>query len=116
MIKRIVFKDTEKSDIMEQYANDQLAKIEAFLSNERSPIYIDLVFEPSKTREHHQIKLVIKTPRYDKVTNYEYKGTDFYDTLDRVIDTMYKELLEEKRRLDDDKKMVGRHDEFKKQR
>jgi len=36
--------------------------------------------------------------------------------LDRVIDTMYHELHEEKKKQSDKKKMVGRHDEFKKQR
>ena len=42
--------------------------------------------------------------------------THILDTLDRVIDVMYKELLNEKQRHIDEKKMRGRHDEFKKQR
>ncbi len=116
MHKRITFRHMEKSDIMEAYANEQLAKIEHFLAEEPSPRYIDLTFEPSKVREHHRIELRVKTPHYDLVSDYEHQGDNFYDVLDRVIDVMYRELHEHKRRLDDDKKMVGRHDEFKKQR
>lgn len=114
MIKRIVFRHMDKSDVMEAYANTQLAKIEEFLSNERSPVYIDLVFEPSKTREHHRIELRVKTPHYDKISDYEYTGTAFYDVLDRVIDVMYRELHEAKRKNIDHEKTVGRQNDEKK--
>lgn len=116
MNKRIVFRNMEKSDAMKDYANEQLVKIEQFLSEERSPINIDLVFEPSKTHDHHRIELRVKTPHYDKISDYEYTGTKFYDVLDRVIDVMYRELHEEKRKNHDREKMVGRHDDVKKQR
>ena len=116
MHKRITFRSMESSDVLEKYANQQLAKIEQFLENERSPVYIDLIFEPSKVREHHRVELRVKSPNYDLISNYEYQGTGFYDVVDRVIDVMYKELLEVKKKKMDDRKMVGRKDEFKKQR
>jgi ribosomal subunit interface protein len=115
MSKRIVFRHMDKSDAMEAYANDKLAKIEEFLANERSPVYIDLVFEPSKTREHHRIELRVKTPHYEKISDYEYTGIAFYDVLDRVIDVMYRELHEEKRKQHDHEKKVGRQDDPKRQ-
>ena len=102
------------SEVMEKYADEQLEKIIEFLHSERAPIYIDLVLAPSKTREHHLIELRIKTPNYELQSSYE--GAHFYDVLDRVIDTMYRELREKKDRIVEDRKMVGRHDEFKKQR
>jgi len=114
MHKRITFKGMEHSSVLEDYADQQLAKVEDFLKNERSPVYMDLVFEPSKVHSHHKIELRVKSPHYDRISNYE--GTDFYHTLDRVIDVMYRELLEEKRQHEDEKKTRGRHDEFKKQR
>jgi len=114
MHKRITFKGIDHSSVMEDYANDQLAKIEEFLKNERTPVYIDLVFEPSKVHAHHKIELRVKSPNYDRISNYE--GTDFYHTLDRVIDVMYHELHEEKKRRVNEKKVRGRHDEFKSQR
>ncbi len=116
MIKRIVFRNMDKSDIMEAYANQQLAKIEQFLSEERSPVHIDLFFEPSKVHEHHRVELRIKTPHYDKNSDYEHEGMDFYKVLDRVIDVMYRELLEQKRKNIEREKTVGRHEETKKQR
>ena len=114
MHKRITFKRMDHSSVLEDYANQQLAKVEDFLKNERTPVYVDLVFEPSHVHSHHKIELRVKSPSYDRISNYE--GTDFYHTLDRVIDVMYRELLEEKKKHDDEKKMRGRHDEFKKQR
>lgn len=116
MHKRITFRHMDKSEGMEQHANEQLVKIEHFLEDEQRPIYIDLTFEPSKVHEHHRIELRVKSPHYDLVSHYEHEGVDFYDVLDRVIDVMYRQLHEHKRKLDDDKKQIGRHEEFKKQR
>ena len=117
MHKRITFRNMEKSDVMREYADQQLKKIEHYLESEPTPIYIDLVFEPSKAREHHRIEIRVKSPNYDLISNYEYQGEKFYDTLDRVIDVMYRQLCEQGRKHKrDDRKMVGRKDEFKKQR
>jgi len=106
----------DTSEVMREYADGQLKKIEEFLSHEPTPIYIDLVFEPSKHREHHRVELRVKSAHYDLISNYEHQGTAFYDVIDRVIDTMYKELHEEKKRHVDERKSLGRHEEFKKQR
>lgn len=116
MNKRITFRGMDHSGPMEQHANQQLAKIEKFLENERSPILINLTFMPSHVNQHHCVELIVKSPNYDRIVKYEHEGTDFYDILDRVIDTMYKELHEDKQKLHDKLKSVGRHDEFKKQR
>lgn len=117
MVKRIAFRGIDHSNEIEKYANQQLARIEHFLVDEekQSPVYLDLIFEPSKLHAFHFVELRVKSPLYEKISSYE--GTDFYDTLDRVCDVMYQELHEEKRRIKhDDPKTVGRHDEFKKQR
>lgn len=116
MNKRIVFRNMDHSDVMENYANQQLHKIEEFLSHVNKPIVIDLYFEPSKVHEHHRVELHVRCGHYDLNSSYEHEGTNFYDVLDRVIDVMYRNLHEEKRKYDDQKKTVGRHDEFKKQR
>jgi ribosomal subunit interface protein len=117
MEKRILFRHMEHSKVLEEYANEQLAKIEHFLENEREPIYIGLTFEPSKVHAHHKVELLVKTPHYDLISSYEHKGEAFYETLDRVIDVMYRELHEKKKLLKKDKvKTTGRHDDFKKER
>lgn len=116
-IKRITFRHMEHSAAMEQHANQQLAKIEEFLSNEPTPIYIDLIFEPSHVHEHHKVELRVKTPHYELYSTYEKQGMNFYEVLDHVIDVMYRELHEQKKRLKKDgPKTIGRHEEFKKQR
>jgi ribosome-associated translation inhibitor RaiA len=114
MQKKITFRNMAHSDVAEKYAYDQFAKIEDFLKNERTPITIDLIFTPGHIHAHHRVELLVKTPNYDLVTHYE--GPEFYDVIDRVIDTMHRNLLEEKDKHMEDRKMVGRHDEFKKQR
>ena len=114
MNKKITFRDVPHSSSMENYANEQLARVEEFLTSERSPIYIDLIFSPAKVHAHHRVELLVKTPHYDLVTHFE--GPDFYDSMDKVIDTMYRLLLENKDKQKEDRKMVGRHEEFKKQR
>ena len=116
MHKRITFRNMATSTVMEEYASKQLKKIEDFLAEEKTPIYIDLVFEPSKVPEHHRVELRVKTPNYDRISNYEHEGMPFYEVVDRVIDVMYYELHEDKKRMVEDRKMVGRHEEFKKQR
>lgn len=116
MHKRITFRNMDHSDPMEQHANQQLAKIEKFLENEPTPIYIDLVLEASKTREHPFAELRVKSPNYDCVSNYEHTGVDMYDLIDRVIDVMYHQLRETKQKMVDKRKNVGRRDAFKKQR
>lgn len=112
MNKRIVFRHMDHSDVMEAYANKQLEKIEEFLSHVQKPISIDLYFEPSKVHEHHRVELHVRCGHYDLNSSYEHEGMSFYDVLDRVIDTMYRNILEEKRRYDDMKKKSGRRDDF----
>jgi len=114
MHKRVTFNGMPHSEAVENYANDQLDRVVEFLSNERTPVYIDLMFKPSKIHAHHLVELRVKSPNYNLVSNYE--GKDFYGAVDRVIDVMYHELHEHKKKLQDKKKTCGRKDEFKKQR
>jgi ribosome-associated translation inhibitor RaiA len=114
MNKRITFRGMDHSQPMEDYANEQLARIEQFLASEKTPQYINLVFMPSHVHAHHHVELHVTTPNYERFVSYE--GADFYAVLDRVIDTMYLALHEDKDRHVENRKMQGRHDEFKKQR
>lgn len=116
MNKRITFRNMDHSGPMEAHANQQLAKIEKFLENERTPILISLTLTASHVNEHPTAELIVKSPNYDRIVKYEHEGTDLYDALDRVVDTMYKKLHDDKKRLHDHLKDAGRHDEFKKQR
>ena len=116
MHKRITFRNMDHSDVMEEYVNQQLSKIEQFLEKEPTPIYIDMVLEASKTREHPRAELRVKSPHFDCISNYEKTGVPMYDIIDRVIDIMYHQLREQSKKEKDARKQRGRHDEFKKQR
>jgi ribosomal subunit interface protein len=114
MNAKITFRHMERSQVIEDYAERQLQKVYEFLSNEREPVYVELTFEPSKVHAHHRVELLVKSPHYDLITHRE--GPEFYDLIDKVVDIMYHNLHEEKRREIDERKMRGRHEEFKKQR
>ncbi len=116
MIIRIVYRNMEKTDAIEQHAREQLKKVEKFLSYDNEPIYINLALEASKTREHHSIHLHVTTPHHNFMEVYEHQGIPFYEALDKAIDAMYHTLHKEKERLIDERKWLGRHEEFKKQR
>ncbi|GMU19587.1 MAG: hypothetical protein AMXMBFR12_07790 [Candidatus Babeliales bacterium] len=114
MTIQITFQNADSSLIMEQHIHDQLAKIKHFLEHERSPIYMEIIIKPSKIHAHHRIEFLLKSPNYDLVTHEE--GPKIYQVLDNVIDKMYANLRKEKDKRVEDRKMVGRHEEFKKQR
>ena len=101
MHKRITFRNMDHVAAIENYANEKLAKIEEVLSHEPTPVYIDLILEPSKVHAHHRVELRVKSPHYDMVSNYE--GPEFYKVLDRVIDVMLEELHREKRKQLDER-------------
>jgi ribosomal subunit interface protein len=102
MHKRITFRNMDHVASIENYANNRLNKVEDFLESESSPVFIDLVLEPSKVHEHHRVELRVKSPSYDLISNYE--GPEFYKVLDHVVDVMMGELTKEKRKEVDSRK------------
>lgn len=111
---QITFQNCDSSLIMEQHIQDQLAKIKHFLEKENSPISIEIFVKPGKVHAHHRIEFLLKSPNYDLVTHEE--GPKIYQVLDDVIDKMYAQLRKAKDKHVEDRKMVGRHEDFKKQR
>lgn len=111
---QITFQNCDSSLIMEQHIHEQLQKIVRFLETEGTPKYLEVFIRPGPTHAHHEIDFIVKTPRYHAVVKKE--GPHIYQVLDEVIDTMYLQLHKEKDKQVEDRKMVGRHEEFKKQR
>lgn len=111
---QITFQNCDSSPVMEKHINEQLAKITHFLRHEPSPIYIEIFVMPGKVHAHHKIDFVLKSPHYTLDVHKE--GPEIYKVLDEVIDIMYLQLRKEKDKRIEDRKMVGRHEEFKKQR
>jgi ribosomal subunit interface protein len=114
---KVTFRHMQHSPVIEEHIRKQLKKIIEFLEHERSPVYVELTLTPSKVHDHHHAELLVKSPRYDLFNDYEHQGLDMYGLIDHVIDVMYRRLLEEKDRIKkDERKMQGRHADFKKQR
>lgn len=114
MSRQITFKNCDSSIVMEDRVNSLLEKIDNFLRKEPTPIWMDIIIQPSKTKAHHQVEFLLKTPNYDLVVKKE--GPHIYQVLEEAVDVMYLKLREAKDKRIEDRKMVGRHEEFKKQR
>lgn len=114
MSRQITFKNCDSSIIMEDRVDELLKNINHFLRNEPTPLWMDIIISPSRVHAHHQVEFLLKTPNYEIVTHKE--GPHIYQVLQEVIDLMYLKLREEKDKRVEDRKMVGRKDEFKKQR
>jgi ribosomal subunit interface protein len=103
----------DHSDAIENHANAQLQKIEKLLEHMEQPVFIDLHCEANKINSHHRVSLHVKCGHYDLHTDYEHEGTDFYTVMDRVIDTMYRNIKEEKAKYEEKQRSAGRNnDEF----
>lgn len=111
---QIHFQNSDSSQVMEDHIHEQLEKIKHFLEQEPTPIFIEIFVRPAPTHDHNEIDFALKSPNYDLFVKKE--GPEIYKVLDEVIDTMYLQLRKFKDKHVEDRKMVGRHDEFKKQR
>ncbi len=105
MHKRISFRRMDPEAIMEKYVDQQLDKVVKFLSNEKSPVYIDVVLENGKIHAHNRVEIRVKSPNYDLVSHYE--GPKMYDVIDEAIDRMYLELRRHKEKLVDKRKAAA---------
>lgn len=95
MIKKtFTFRHMETSPVLEQHINEQLHKIEEFLSHERPPVYLHLTMEANKLRAHNKVEIQIESGSYDVFVHRV--GQDLYRTLDEVLDRAYKELHKQK--------------------
>jgi ribosomal subunit interface protein len=100
MNKRIVFRGMEHSPTIEEQVNTRLVRTETFLENERDPVTIDVILEAHRTHHHHRVEIHVKSPNYDVIAHHE--GPDMHDEINRVTETIYRELLNKKReRIDD---------------
>ena len=100
--KRITFRHMDSDQVIEDYVNKHLEKIEHFLQHEQTPIDIDFTITPSKTREHHRVEARVKSPHYDLIAEIEKDGTDFYDAVNIVLDKLLQQLRKAKeRRIED---------------
>lgn len=116
MHKRIMFKNMDHSDAMQEYVLKKLEKVEKFLKRESDPIYIDVILEQSSKQAHPRVEIRVKTPHFEEIANHEHEGVEIYEAIDKAIDVMYRLLRQHKEKEVSLRKARGRHDDFKKQR
>jgi ribosomal subunit interface protein len=95
MNKKIHFHGMDSSQAIETYANASLERVVEFLKNEREPIYLDLTLKPGRPHAHHMAELRVKTAYGDFIASQE--GPAMYQLIDMAVDSMYKQLHEDKR-------------------
>jgi ribosomal subunit interface protein len=99
MQKKITFVGQEHSPVLDKHINEQLEKIERFLEEERSPIFIEVIVEQHKTHQYNKISAHVKTPNYDCFAEHE--GPDTYLEINETLDRMLKQLRTQKQKLVD---------------
>ncbi|KKP35596.1 MAG: hypothetical protein UR26_C0003G0069 [candidate division TM6 bacterium GW2011_GWF2_32_72] len=114
MHKRITFRGMEHSPVMEKHVDQQLEKILHILDNKPGPKHLDVVLDASKIHCDNKVECTLKTPQFDLISHHS--CPDIYEAINISIDILYHQLLEAKRKLVDDRKQLGRHEEFKKER
>lgn len=112
MNKRIVFRNMDHSDVMQEYADKQLKKIEDFIVHFNTPHTIDVYLEPSHVHMHHRVSLHVRCGSHTFESSCEHEGMSFYDALDKAIDVMYKKLHDAKDKQEDQKKRAVKTEEF----
>lgn len=90
MNKRINFKNMEHAEVLRNFANQHLEKIEKLLESERTPIDIDLTLEPGQVHAHNKVTLHVRTAEFSLMAHHE--GKDFYQEINTVIDKMVQEV------------------------
>ena len=102
MKKSLTFRHMEHSNAMALYVDEQLVKLEKFLANEPTPVFLDVVLEADHRRSVSRGEIRLKTPHYDVFAHDE--QPDMYDLIDTIIDIAYRQVLEKKRELVDKRK------------
>lgn len=101
--KKIEFRRMESNVAIENHIDKQLAKIEKFLQNERTPIVINIVLEKHPNHAHDSASIYITVPIHEKTIDIVAKreGPNLYTCIDEVLDLAYRDLLNAKQELVD---------------
>lgn len=95
MVIRIMFKNMNHSDVLEEYARKHLKKLEDLLvETERSPIEVSLVLQGYPDHAHKDVEIVLGASDFKLVAHHS--GPDFHHEIKHVIDTIIDELRKEK--------------------
>ncbi len=86
----ITFRHMDHSSALEEHTLNQLAKLDKFIDQERTPIFVECVLEAQRTHHHHRVELRVKTPHY--TLNAHKEGPEIYQVVIEATDAMCHEL------------------------
>lgn len=96
MNKQYTFRGMEHSNTIEEFANEQLKKIEDFLAHEKEPIFLHIILTAEFTHHNNRVEFQVTGPGY--TLNAHREGPELYALIGEVMDCMYKQLTEAKRK------------------
>lgn len=97
MEKKITFVGQDHSPVLDRQINEQLVKIERFLTGERSPIFIDVLVEFHPVHQHNKVVAKVKSPHFNCYAEHE--GPDVHVEINETIDRLYQQLRTEKQKI-----------------
>ena len=99
MNKQFTFRGMDHSNTIQEYADEQLQKIEKFLSNEKEPIYIHVIVTAHPNHAHHEAEINVTSPLLN--CSIKREAPDLYRAISETFDIAYDKLTEDKRKLVD---------------
>lgn len=100
MHKTITFRNEKHhTQPNEDQVNRELEKIERFLKNEPTPVYLDVVIDSHDVHAYNRVSVRVKTPHYDCFADA--KGDDLHAAVNDAINKMYHQLRDEKEKIVD---------------
>lgn len=99
MQKKITFSGREHTSVLDNHINEQLAKVERFLADEPTPRFIEVSVTSHDVHQHSRVVARVKSPHYDCFAEHE--GPEVIAEINEVIDRLYAQLREAKKRLVD---------------
>jgi ribosomal subunit interface protein len=100
MHKTITFRNEKHhTQPNEDQINSELEKIERFLKNEPTPVYVDVVVDSHDVHAYNRVSVRVKTPHYDCFADA--KGDDLHAAINDAINKMYNQLRDEKEKITD---------------
>lgn len=92
--KRFFFKNMEKLESLENFANDELKSLERLIESEQLPHEVDFTFELFPTHAHNRAALHVIAGKLNLYASHE--GSDIFKQIKDVVEKMAAELRKAK--------------------
>lgn len=106
-MKKISFRGTPPLADVEEHVERSLGRIVSFLDKERAPYTLDFVLEKHPTHGHDAVNFHAQVTYNEAAGSHTFEvhreGNILMKIADEAIDAMYRQILEKKRQLVDER-------------